>query len=67
MSSPSPRRQASRRRCGTPQQAYVLGRFGKDYPRRGWTKPLLLAVLGIIGFVAGLGIIGGIIGFLLRA
>jgi hypothetical protein len=29
---------------GKSQQAYVFGRFGKTYPRRGWTVPLLVAV-----------------------
>lgn len=35
---------------GKSQQAFVLGKFGKAYPRRGWSKPLLLAVGGVIAF-----------------
>jgi hypothetical protein len=31
---------------GKPQQKYVTERFGKTYPRRGWTKPIL-ATLGV--------------------
>jgi hypothetical protein len=52
---------------GKRQQAYVVARFGKDYPRRGWTKPLLLGVAGIVGFIVALGVLGGIIGLLSRA
>jgi hypothetical protein len=33
---------------GKSQQAFVLGKFGKTYPRRGWSKPLLAAVGGVI-------------------
>lgn len=37
---------------GRSQAAYVHARYGKGYPRRGWTKPLLLAVLAFIAFIA---------------
>ena len=33
---------------GKSQQAFVLGKFGKTYPRRGWSKPLLAAVGAVI-------------------
>jgi L-asparagine transporter-like permease len=33
------------------QVAYVKARFGKDYPRRGWLKPLGLAVLALLGLI----------------
>jgi hypothetical protein len=33
---------------GKSQQAFVLGKFGKAYPRRGWSKPLLAAVGAVI-------------------
>jgi hypothetical protein len=33
---------------GKSQQAFVLGKFGKAYPRRGWSKPLLAAVGALI-------------------
>jgi hypothetical protein len=36
---------------GKSQQAFVLGKFGKTYPRRGWSKPLLAAVGGMIAFL----------------
>lgn len=37
---------------GRGQMAYVKTRFGKDYPRRGWGKPLLFGLLAFIGFIA---------------
>ena len=38
---------------GKHQVAYVKARFGKTYPRRGWGKPLGLAMLAVLGlFVA---------------
>lgn len=37
---------------GRGQMAYVKSKFGNDYPRRGWGKPLLLALLAFIGFFA---------------
>jgi hypothetical protein len=37
---------------GKSQQAFVLGKFGKTYPRRGWSRPLLAAVGGVIAFFA---------------
>ena len=37
---------------GKSQQTYVFGRFGKTYPRRGWTEPLLAAVGVFAGFIA---------------
>jgi hypothetical protein len=33
---------------GKSQQAFVLGKFGKAYPRRGWSKPLLAAIGAVI-------------------
>lgn len=32
------------------QAKYVKEQFGKEYPRRGWAKPLLLALLVFLGF-----------------
>jgi len=43
------------------QQHYVQERFGKDYPRKGWVKPLLLALLATIGFIAVAGVVGVLI------
>jgi hypothetical protein len=33
------------------QTQYVKSRYGKDYPRRSWGKPLLLGCLALVGFV----------------
>lgn len=43
---------------GKAQMAYVDKRFGKTYPKRGWGKPLMFGVLGIIGFIVVAMIIG---------
>jgi hypothetical protein len=37
---------------GKSQQTYVFGRFGKTYPRRGWTMPLLAGVGIFAAFIA---------------
>ena len=47
------------------QTAYVKARFGKNYPRRGWLKPLVFGVLGIVGFVLALGLVGVLVGVVL--
>jgi hypothetical protein len=52
---------------GKSQQNYVLARFGKNYPRRGWAKPLLFALLAVVGFVVVLGVIGFVIGWVAGA
>lgn len=31
-------------KIGKSQQVFVVGRFGKNYPRRGWSKPILTAI-----------------------
>jgi hypothetical protein len=35
---------------GHSQMGYVKSRFGKDYPRRGWGKPVLFGVFGLAGY-----------------
>lgn len=45
---------------GKRQQAAVLARYGKNYPRKGWAKPLGLAVLALVGFVVVASILVGI-------
>lgn len=36
---------------GRSQTEYVKSRYGKDYPRRNWGKPLLLGCLALVGFI----------------
>lgn len=43
---------------GRSQAAYMKSRFGSEYPRRGWAKPLLIAMLSLVGFVVALGVVG---------
>ena len=40
------------------QARYVQERFGKSYPRKGWGKPLLVALLVFAGFVAAFVVVG---------
>jgi hypothetical protein len=49
---------------GKSQQVYVDAKFGKTYPRRGWLKPLLFAVLALMGFIVALGLVGFVVGAL---
>ena len=34
---------------GKSQNALVIARYGKGYPRKGWLKPLSLGLLGYLG------------------
>lgn len=52
---------------GKSQNALVLARYGKDYPRKGWAKPLGAAVVLFIGFIALAGLLGFAIGMLADA
>ena len=47
------------------QTAYVKARFGKVYPRKGWSKPLALAVLGVLAFILALAALGFLLGLAL--
>jgi hypothetical protein len=49
---------------GKPQQAYVDAKFGNDYRKKGWLKPLSLAVLGFIGFIVVAALFGFVLGML---
>jgi hypothetical protein len=51
---------------GRPQMNLVKSRYGKDYPRRGWAQPILIAVGVIIGFVFLGTVIGAVAAVLLR-
>ncbi len=49
--------------CARPQAKYVKERFGEDYPRRRWGKPLLYALgftIAWLAFLFALGILAGI-------
>ncbi|XHS77826.1 hypothetical protein ACFJGW_19230 [Burkholderiaceae bacterium UC74_6] len=45
---------------GKSQNATVLARYGSGYERKGWAKPLLLAVAVLIGYM----LVAGLVGFL---
>jgi hypothetical protein len=38
--------------AGRPQARYVKGKYGKDYPRRAWGKPLLIAMASVVAYFA---------------
>ncbi len=44
------------------QVAHVAGRFGTSYPRRGWGRPLVYAVVGFVAFLAAVFIVALVIG-----
>lgn len=41
---------------GRYQASYVKARFGSDYPRKGWGKPLLFAVLVFVAAILVIGV-----------
>ena len=43
---------------GRAQASLIKARFGTAYPRRGWAKPLLLAALALVCFVASMVVLG---------
>ena len=45
---------------GKAQNAYVLARYGKTYPRKGWALPLLSGVGALAGFLVVMVIIGAV-------
>lgn len=52
---------------GRAQAKYVKEHFGKDYPRKGWGKPILFALLILFGFFVAvfvLAFVGGMLGWL---
>jgi hypothetical protein len=50
--------------AGRAQAKYVKGKFGSDYPRRSWSKPLLIGVAAIVGYFMLAFVIGFIIGIM---
>ena len=46
---------------GRAQARYVKERFGKDYPRKGWGKPLLIAFAATIGYFVAIGILAALL------
>ena len=51
--------------AGRSQAKYVKEKYGKDYPRRGWGKPLLIGVAAIIGYLFVAVAIGFTIGMMM--
>ena len=49
---------------GKRQNAFVLSRYGKGYPRRGWAKPLSLALLAFAGLIVLAVLVGVVAGIL---
>lgn len=45
---------------GRSQSTFVKGKFGENYPRKSWGKPLLIGVTAFVGYV----VFGGIVGFI---
>ena len=43
---------------GRSQAEYVKSRYGRDYPRRNWGKPLLLGCLALVGFIVFIVVVG---------
>jgi uncharacterized membrane protein YfcA len=51
---------------GKPQLEFVKSRYGKQYPRKGWAQPLLIAVGVLIGAVIVVGVFAAGAALLLR-
>jgi hypothetical protein len=51
---------------GKPQIDFVKSRYGKDYPRKGWAKPMLVTLGVAVGLIFVLGVGAGIATVLLR-
>jgi hypothetical protein len=49
---------------GKAQQAFVVARFGTSYRKKGWLKPLGLAVLAMLAFIVALAIVAFVAGTL---
>ncbi|MEK8047508.1 hypothetical protein [Ideonella margarita] len=52
---------------GKSQNAYVVSRFGKTYPRQKWGRPLLLGLLAYMGFLVLSAAVGFAAGMLFGA
>jgi hypothetical protein len=46
---------------GRPQARYVKERFGKDYPRKSWGKPLLIALGATVSYFFAVGILAALL------
>jgi hypothetical protein len=51
---------------GRPQAQYVKSRYGNDYPRKSWGKPLLVALLVIAGYFLFMIVVGVVAGAVRR-
>jgi hypothetical protein len=49
------------------QAKYVRNKFGNAYPRKGWGKPLLIAVVALVGYILAAAVIGIIFAALRRS
>jgi hypothetical protein len=47
---------------GKQQMAVVKERFGKAYPRRGWSVPLAIGVASVVAFLLAIAAVGFVIG-----
>jgi hypothetical protein len=47
---------------GKAQNAHVLARYGKNYPRKGWLRPLFYALLALFALIVVAALVGGVIG-----
>ncbi|MBL0726268.1 hypothetical protein [Piscinibacter sp. HJYY11] len=45
-----------------PQARYIAGRFGASYPKKGWGKPLLYALLCFVGYLAVVFVVALVLG-----
>jgi uncharacterized membrane protein YfcA len=51
---------------GKPQVDFVKSRYGKQYPRKGWAQPLLMAIAAFIGFIIVVGVLAAVVAVLFR-
>jgi hypothetical protein len=45
---------------GKPQMNFVKSRYGGEYPRKGWGRPILIAIGVLLGFGFTVGFIAGV-------
>jgi hypothetical protein len=45
---------------GKPQLEFVKSRYGKQYPRKGWGQPILIAIGVLLGSGFAVGLVAGV-------